>query len=151
VSQTPGALDRALLLTSAMEALLADSARFDVAPGDDPDAVGGAILVADARAVLAGAPVAKEVFGRMGARFRALVPEGTQVESGDVVGELGGPLGAIRSAAPTALRLLVHLSGVASGRDSPDPDDPLDVYAWRLSPGEPVGDDGASFHLEMRD
>jgi nicotinate-nucleotide pyrophosphorylase len=144
-------LDRLVAVTAAMEALLADAARADVEHGADPDAVGGGVLVADARCVLAGVPVAKEVFGRMGVRLRSLAPEGSLVAAGDVVAELGGPSAAMRGAAPTAIRLLIRLSSVASDLRPPDPDDDLDAYAVRLSSGDPVGDDGPSFHLEMRD
>jgi nicotinate-nucleotide pyrophosphorylase len=146
----PPAPDRVVVLTVAMQSLLADGVQADVEPGADPDAVGGGALVADGPAVLVGLPVAKEVFGRMGVRLRPLVDEGSRVRPGDVVAELGGPTAAMRGAAPTAIRLVVRLSSVASGRRSPDPDDDLDLYATRLSPGEPVGDDGPSFHLEMR-
>ena len=51
--------------------------------------------------MVAGLPVAKETFGRLGARFRPLVEDGARVGPGDAVGELGGPLAAMRGAAPT--------------------------------------------------
>ena len=140
-------LDRVVAMTAAMQALLADAA----APSGDPDAVGVGVLRSDAVCVIAGLPVAKEAFGRLGARFRPLVEEGSDVTDGDAVAELGGPLAAMRGAAPTAIRLLVRLSAVASDRRAPELDDDLDAYAARLSRGEPVGHDGPSFHLEVRD
>ena len=140
-------LDRVVAMTAAMQALLDDNAE----PQGDPDAVGAGVLLADSACVIAGLPVAKEAFGRLGARFRPLVGEGFGVSRGDAVAELGGPLAAMRGAAPTAIRLLVRLSAVASDRRVPELDDVLDAYAARLSRGEAVGHDGPSFHLEMRD
>jgi nicotinate-nucleotide pyrophosphorylase len=136
-------LDRVTVMTVVMEALLADAAR----PQGDPDEVDTALVVADVRCVVAGLPVAKEAFGRMGARLRPLVDEGARVEPGDAVAELGGPVAGMRGAAPTALRFLAHLSAIASDQRPAELGDPLEAYAARLSPGEPVGDDGASFHL----
>jgi hypothetical protein len=140
-------LDRVTAMSAAMEALVADGA----APQGDPDAVGVGVLLSDAACVIAGLPVAKEAFGRLGARFRPLVDEGGDVTDGDAVAELGGPLAAMRGAAPTAIRLLVRLSAVASDRRVPELDDDLDAYAARLSRGEAVGHDGPSFHLEVKD
>jgi nicotinate-nucleotide pyrophosphorylase len=140
--------DRLTMMPLVMAALLSDGAR----PTGDPDAVGTARIVADATGRVAGLAVAKEAFGRMGARCRPLADEGAAVEAGTSIAELGGPLGAIRAAAPTALRLLVRLSSIAAGTERPDPADPLDAWAGelaRLSPPGPVGDDSPSFHLEI--
>lgn len=147
MTEVAARLDRVTAMTAAMEALLADGA---VAEGD-ADAVGSGVLVADTGCTLAGLPVAREVFGRLGARFRPLTQDGAPVGAGEPVAELGGPLAAMRGAAPTAVRLLVRLSAIASGLRRPESRDPLDAYALRLSPGEPVGDDEPSFHLETRD
>jgi len=146
MSEPPPSLDRVVAMTTAMQALIDDGAE----PLGDPDAVGAGVLLADAACVIAGLPVAKEAFGRLGARFRPLVDEGHDVSNGDAVAELGGPLAAMRGAAPTAIRLLVRLSAIASDRRAPELGDELDVYASRLSRGEAVGHDGPSFHLEMR-
>ena len=62
-------LDRVTVMTVVMEALLADGAR----PEGDPDAVDTARIVADGRCVVAGLPVSKEAFGRMGVRQRQFV------------------------------------------------------------------------------
>jgi len=145
VSGAPS-LDRVTVMTVVMEALLADGAR----PEGDPEAVDTARIVADGRCVVAGLPVSKEAFGRMGVRQRPLVDEGARVDPGDAVAELGGPLAAMRGAAPTALRFLAHLSAIASEHRPAQLGDPLDAYAARLSPGEPVGDDGPSFHLAFQ-
>ena len=140
--------DRLTMMPLVMAALLADAAR----PSGDPDAVGFARIVVETPGRVAGIAVAKEAFGRMGARLRPLVDEGVRVEAGIPVAELGGPLGAIRAAAPTALRLLARLSAVASGTAAPDHADPLDDWAAgvaRLSSPVPVGDDSPSFRLEI--
>jgi nicotinate-nucleotide pyrophosphorylase len=147
VSAREPTLDRVTVMTAVMQALLDDGA----APEGDPDAVGAGVLLADSRCVIGGLPVVKECFGRLGARFRPLVKDGDRIGPGDAVGELGGPLAAMRGAAPTAIRLLTRLSAIASEQRLPEPDDDLETYAARLSRGEPVGDDGPSFHLEMRD
>jgi nicotinate-nucleotide pyrophosphorylase len=139
-------LDRVTVMTVVMEALLADDGR----PLGDPDAVDTARIVADGRCVVGGLPVSKEAFGRIGVRLRPLVDEGARVEQGDVVAELGGPVAAMRGAAPTALRFLAHLSAIASDHRPAQLGDPLEAYAARLSPGEPVGDDGPSFHLSFQ-
>ena len=109
------------------------------------------VLLADAACVIAGLPVAKEVFGRLGARFRPLAEEGTEVTVGDAVAELGGPLAAMRGAAPTAIRLLV-----ASVRGRVGPARTRVGRRARRVRGAvvargAVGHDGPSFHLEMRD
>lgn len=140
--------DRVTMMPLVMAALLADDAR----PAGDPDAVGTGWVVAEAAGRVAGLAVAKEAFGRFGARCRALVDEGATVGAGTAVAELGGPLGAMRGAAPTALRFLGRLSAVAAGVESPDASDPLDVWAAtlsRLSPPGPVGHDSPSFRLEI--
>jgi len=140
--------DRLTLMPLVMAALLADDAR----PSGDPDAVGFARIVVESPGRVAGIAVARETFGRMGARLRPLVDEGVRVEAGTPVAELGGPLGSIRGAAPTALRMLTRLSAVASGTAVPDPADPLDDWAAalaRLSPPVSVGDDSPSFRLEI--
>jgi hypothetical protein len=140
--------DRITTMPIVMAALLADGA----SPTGDPDAVGEARIVVVGDGRVAGIAVAREAFGRMGARLRPLVDEGMIVERGTAVAELGGPLAAIRAASPTALRLLSRLSAVASGIASPDPSEPLDVWAAevaRLSPPGSVGHDSPSFRLEI--
>jgi hypothetical protein len=139
------ALDRLTLLPIVMRALLAD----DVRPVGDPDEVGMARIICDGEGVLAGIPVAKEMFGRLGGRCRARVDEGAPLRSGDEVADLGGPLAALRGVAPTALRIIDHLSAVASGVLEPDHRDALDVYAaaLRLSADASVGDHGPTFRM----
>jgi nicotinate-nucleotide pyrophosphorylase len=142
------ALDRLAMMPIVMAALLADGAT----PAGDPDEVGAARILAVTAGRVAGIAVAKEAFGRMGARLRPLVDEGATVASGTAVAELGGPLGAIRAAAPTALGFLSRLSAVAAGIEPPDPAEPLDGWAAevaRLSPHGSVGDDTPSFRLEI--
>jgi hypothetical protein len=140
--------DKVTTMEVVMAALLADGA----APTGDTDEVGAARLLAVTRGRVAGIAVAKEAFGRMGARLRPLADEGATVEPGTPVAELGGPLGAMRAAAPTAIRFLERLSAIAAGHKPPDPDAPLDAWASdlnRLSPSRSVGDDSPSFRLEI--
>jgi nicotinate-nucleotide pyrophosphorylase len=146
--------DRVELQVSAMRAL-----REDLADGgESPEAA----LVPEARTalaevvsispgVLAGLPVAREVFGRLGVRLRALVPEGSSIAAGTKVAEIGGPLRAMLAARPTAFRLLERLTAVASGALAPVQDDPLDRYAVGLRPPDtrPAGVGGSLFELEV--
>jgi hypothetical protein len=144
----PPPLDRVDVMAAAMSALLADAA---VAMGDR-DAVGIARIRCTAAGLVAGLPVLKEVFGRMGARVRPNVNDGEVAVSGALIADIGGPIAAIRGASPTAIRFLTRLSAVASGFAERDPDDPLEVWAsevGRLSPVAPVGDAGPSFELEV--
>ncbi|MDH4111318.1 MAG: hypothetical protein OEV60_01385 [Actinomycetota bacterium] len=139
--------DRVVLVTAAMKALLADDAR---PAAGDPDAVGTAHLVCARPGRIAGCSLAKEVFGRLGVRYRPIVVDGDTAMPGDAVAELGGPLAAIGAAAPTAIRLLERLSAVATGTLEPVDGDVIEAHAvsFRLSGRDPVGDDGPSFRLE---
>jgi nicotinate-nucleotide pyrophosphorylase len=140
---------RDAILAAVMPALLA-AQRSTGAPGSDE--TGAGTVVAGSPCVVAGLPVARETFARLGARFRATVEEGASILAGDVVAEVGGPVDAIRGAAPVALAFLGRLSAVASGVREPDPEDALERYAaelagGRLSPSVAVDDDGPSFRL----
>ena len=149
----PDPPDRATILAAVMPALLtAQAAPRDPAPTDDADATGADTIVAVRGCVVAGLAVAREAFARLGARCRPLVDDGAQVEAGDVVAELGGPLAAIHRAAPVALAFLGRLSAVASGVRVADDDDGLERYAGalagrRLSTSAAVHDDGPTFRL----
>ena len=139
--------DRATILAAVMPALLATQGATSV--GADDDATGADTVVAGAACVVAGLPVAREAFARLGVRCRALVDDGSRIEPGRVVAELGGPLAAIRGSAPVALGFLARLSAVASGSRSADPGDALERYAaeLRLSSSGAVHDDGPTFRL----
>ena len=149
MSDGPGTpvLDRITIMPVVMQALLDDDAR----PLGDPEEVGVGRIVARGAGTLAGMPVTKEAFGRMGVRCRASVAEGARIADGDQVAELGGPVAARGGAAPPALRFLTSMSEVASRRREPDPGDPFGQYALdlRLSGQDPVGHDGPSFTLEI--
>jgi quinolinate phosphoribosyl transferase-like protein len=96
---------------------------------DVPEAATGrAAIVAQASGILAGLPVVREVYGRMGVRLRALRDEGAAIERGERVAEVGGAVRAIRMGAGLALTYLSRLSSVASGRVGPD-GSPLERYA----------------------
>ena len=140
-------LDRPTILEAVLPSLLA----LAPDPADDPEAVGMARIVADHHGVLAGVPVAKEIFGRLGVRTRAVLEEGASVVPGQAVAEVGGALAAIRGAAPVALTWLQRLSAVATGAASPAEGDPLDAYAARLSQPDAVREAGPSFEVEFVD
>jgi len=142
---TAEAPDRVTLMAAAMRALLDDDAR----PSGDPDAIGSASIVCARGGVIAGLALVKEIFGRLGVRFRAAVVDGAQVRAGEHVAVVGGPAAAIEAALPTALGALERLSAIASGSTEPAVDDVVDAWArsLRLSSDEPVGDHGPSFRL----
>ena len=74
-------------------------------------------LVARADGVVAGLPVALEVFAATSggtATFEARVAEGDRVRRGDVLAVVTGPTRALLTAERTALNLLCRMSGVAT-------------------------------------
>jgi len=81
-----------------------------------PDLSGRASLLVKARGVLAGIEVARRVFLRVDSDLdvELLVPDGTAVKPGVVVGTVRGHLAAILKAERTALNFLQRLSGIAS-------------------------------------
>ena len=135
--------DRATIVALVIDDLHA----IDVDPGDD--AVGVARVVAATDATVAGTAVVREIMGRVGVRTRALLVEGERVTAGTAALELGGPLAAIRGAAPLALTWLTRCSAVASGATPPEAGNPIDAYAARLSAAGTVGHDEPSFRLEI--
>ena len=144
----PDPPDRTEVLAAVMPVLLATQGTTPTGAVDD-DATGRDTVVATNACVVAGLPVAREAFARLGVRFRPLVSEGTALGAGDVVAEVGGPIAAIRRASPVALGFLARLSAIASGTRAPDASDGLERYAAevRLSPSAAVDDDGPSFRL----
>jgi nicotinate-nucleotide pyrophosphorylase (carboxylating) len=76
-----------------------------------------AAVVARADGVVAGLPVAAAVFrARLGpdADVRLLAADGDRVRAGDVLLEVGGPTRELLTAERSALKLLTHLSGIAT-------------------------------------
>ena len=74
-------------------------------------------LVARADGVVAGLPVAQEVFAATSggtASFEPRVAEGDRVRRGDVLAVVSGPTRALLTAERTALNLLCRMSGVAT-------------------------------------
>jgi nicotinate-nucleotide pyrophosphorylase (carboxylating) len=93
----------------------------DVGPGDvtaaaliPPELAGRAVLEAREPLVVAGLPIAAEVFRRMGARLDALATEGACVGAGALLGRVHGPAANILSAERTALNFLQRLCGIAT-------------------------------------
>jgi hypothetical protein len=140
---TVSAPDRATIVAAVIDELFA--LRLEVDDGE----VGGATIVCDRAGRCAGVPVVREIMGRVGARVRSSIDDGDLVGPAQTVAELGGPLAAIRGAAPLALTWLHRLGAVASGATPPEPGNELDAYAARLSAPGAVGHDGPSFHVEF--
>ena len=83
-------------------------------PGDQVDA---AELVARADGVVAGLPVAAQVFAATSggtARFEQRAAEGDRVRRGDVLAVVSGPTRSLLTAERTALNLISRMSGVAT-------------------------------------
>ncbi len=81
-----------------------------------PDAPGTGRLMAKARGVLAGMPVAERVFHAVdaGVAFRVLKPDGSRVKPGDCLGTVSGPTASLLKAERVALNFLQRMSGTAT-------------------------------------
>lgn len=77
---------------------------------------GTGILYAKEAGIIAGLPVAVEVFAAVDPhlRFEANVQEGASVAAGEVIGEVSGSVRSILSGERLALNLLQRLSGIAT-------------------------------------
>ncbi|MBW3538647.1 MAG: nicotinate-nucleotide diphosphorylase [Planctomycetes bacterium] len=74
------------------------------------------LVVARARGVLSGGPVAELVFERLDphVEWRPKLPDGSTLKPGDVVASVAGPLRSLLAGERTALNFLTHLSGIAT-------------------------------------
>ncbi|HHX86948.1 MAG TPA: nicotinate-nucleotide diphosphorylase (carboxylating), partial [Firmicutes bacterium] len=81
-----------------------------------PHQRGKGSLVAKQEGVIAGLPVAEQVFKALDNRlgFISLVKDGQKVNPGTVIAEVNGPLQPILSGERTALNFLQQLSGIAT-------------------------------------
>ncbi|MGQ9687912.1 MAG: carboxylating nicotinate-nucleotide diphosphorylase [Desulfobaccales bacterium] len=95
----------------------------DLGPGDVttqaliPSARRGVARIrAKERLVVAGLPVAQQVFQKLHPQVQifALAMEGQEVATGDILAEIRGPLAAILTGERTALNFLMRLSGIAT-------------------------------------
>ena len=110
-------------ILAAAQPLIELAIAEDIGPGD---ATSEAVLPADlalqgriiakARGVIAGLPVAETVFSRVdpALRFAPHVHDGASVTPGDVVAEVTGPGRGMLAAERLALNFLQHLSGIAT-------------------------------------
>lgn len=110
-------------ILAAAQPLIELAIAEDIGPGD---ATSKAVLPADlavqgqiiakARGVIAGLPVAETVFSRVdpALRFAPHVHDGDSVTPGDVVAEVTGPGQGMLAAERLALNFLQHLSGIAT-------------------------------------
>jgi nicotinate-nucleotide pyrophosphorylase (carboxylating) len=93
----------------------------DIGPGDvttratvDPLLTGYARVVAKQPLVVCGHAPAAEVFRQLGAHWETVVPDGTEVLPGTVVGRVEGRLATLLSGERVALNFLMRLSGIAT-------------------------------------
>ena len=81
----------------------------------DVNALGVGEIVARADGVVAGIPVARAVFDKVGGVvFDPRVVDGSRVQRGDVLAEVSGPVRAILTGERSALNVLCMLSGIAT-------------------------------------
>src|SRR5258708_3892969 len=82
----------------------------------DADLMGEARIIAKKGGVLSGADAAARVFEKVDppCDYVAVEPDGTQLEPGDEVAKVIGPLASILTAERTALNFLQRLSGIAT-------------------------------------
>ena len=73
-------------------------------------------IIAKANGMIAGLPVAQQVFRLVDAqtRFETRVSEGTKVQAGDLVATITGDIGQLLSSERVALNFLARLSGIAT-------------------------------------
>jgi nicotinate-nucleotide pyrophosphorylase (carboxylating) len=100
-------------------ALEEDDARRDVTTallGDRGDAVALGRSVAEAACVVAGGPVAGEVFRQLdpSVRFEQHIPEGGRAEKGDLIATAHGPARSLLAGERVALNFLQRLTGIAT-------------------------------------
>ncbi len=112
-----------LSFSPLVERLIELALEEDVGPGDvttqaliPPERRGRARIRAKERLVAAGLPVARKVFQALDpqVQFVALALEGQEVDKGDTLAEITGPLAAILTGERTALNFLMRLSGIAT-------------------------------------
>jgi nicotinate-nucleotide pyrophosphorylase (carboxylating) len=100
-------------------ALEEDDARRDVTTallGDRGDAVALGRFIAEAACVVAGGPVAGEVFRQLdpSIRFEQHIPEGGRAEKGDLIATATGPARSLLAGERVALNFLQRLTGIAT-------------------------------------
>lgn len=107
---------------SQFQELIDQALKEDIGTGDlstrifSEDLTGSAKLYAKQAGVVAGLALVVQVFCRVDPRIqiRTLVKDGDEVNVGDIVIELEGPLSSILQGERTALNFLQHLSGIAT-------------------------------------
>ncbi|MGH2738958.1 MAG: carboxylating nicotinate-nucleotide diphosphorylase [Actinomycetota bacterium] len=110
-------LDREEILRVVLPALQEDlGAAGDVTSQTViPEAeTGAARIVAGSNGLLAGMPVAAEVFSRVNCRLRAGAKDGDEIEPGAEIARIGGAVRGMLAAERTALNFLGRLSGIAT-------------------------------------
>jgi len=108
---------------AAYRGLVRRALHEDIGTGDvttmatvSPGETATGTLLAKSPCVLAGLPVAREVFRQMdpAIRFDARMADGDRCAPGDVIAALAGPAAALLTGERTALNFLQHLSGIAT-------------------------------------
>ena len=110
-------------LLSAAQPLIELAIAEDIGPGDptseatlDAAATLTGCITAKASGVIAGLPVAEQVFQHVDdrIRFQPRVHDGQEVVAGEIVAEVNGPASALLAAERLALNFLQRMSGIAT-------------------------------------
>lgn len=110
-------------IPSRVRQLIKNALYEDIGSGDittdsilSPSRKGQAHIIAKDKAVIAGMPFAREVFGQVDRKliFRTLVEDSSKVKKGDVVCKIEGSVASILKAERVALNILQRLSGIAT-------------------------------------
>jgi len=113
-----GKLNRKQFASLVTLAIQEDVGRGDVTAriSARPDTRGHAVILAKDEGILAGVPVAREVFRQVDARLRVrkALTDGQRLAPGDRILELTGPARSILAAERIALNFLQRLSGIAT-------------------------------------
>ncbi len=111
-------LDASTIRAVVVSALEEDRARHDITTRAlvPPDQRGRGAIVAKQHGVIAGIEVARVTFGALSldVAVEALCEDGAEVEPGEAVAKVAGPLAAILSGERVALNLMQRMSGIAT-------------------------------------
>lgn len=111
------ASDARELIIAALEEDLGDKGDITTIATCEPTLAGRAVITAKQACVVAGQPIAKEVFlisGGGAVEYEIVAVDGSCLQPGEVVATMSGPAAAILTAERTALNFLAHLSGIAT-------------------------------------
>jgi nicotinate-nucleotide pyrophosphorylase (carboxylating) len=114
---------RTMIDAEQVSTIVRRALKEDIGQGDvtslwilPPELMGSGTFLCKGDGILAGMAVAAEVFRQVsrGLRLSAARADGEAIASGDVLGQVAGPLQAMLTAERTALNLMQRMSGIAT-------------------------------------